>query len=216
MIQWCNTLSDLRSKGSPVDHIIVLLHAGNEHFQYPNPWLQRLCRFLVDQGASAVICQHSHVAGTYEIYRDGVIVYGQGNFAYGRDNECHSKEGFLTKLYLTRKSLRFEFIPYVRTNIGLRRMGADEKTRFESEVDARSAILNSPEELNKRWREFVEARRENYFGGVAIRSRLLRGLMRRLGLLTWWARKYRNLPLLNYVRCESHREALTALLSEEL
>ena len=35
-------------------------------------------RFIIEQGARMVICQHSHCAGCYEKYQNGHIIYGQG------------------------------------------------------------------------------------------------------------------------------------------
>jgi poly-gamma-glutamate synthesis protein (capsule biosynthesis protein) len=64
------------------DYLIVLLHGGNEGYPLPSPRLMDTCRFLVEQGAKAVICQHSHCVGCCEDYRGGHIVYGQGNFVF--------------------------------------------------------------------------------------------------------------------------------------
>ena len=43
-----------------VDYVIVLYHGGKEHYRYPSPRLQKVCRRLIDKGANVVICQHSH------------------------------------------------------------------------------------------------------------------------------------------------------------
>ena len=64
------------------DYLIVILHAGNEGYPYPSPRLMETCRFLVEQGAGAVICHHSHCAGCWEEYGGGYIAYGTGNFIY--------------------------------------------------------------------------------------------------------------------------------------
>jgi poly-gamma-glutamate synthesis protein (capsule biosynthesis protein) len=58
------------------DYVIVLLHCGKEHYPYPSPKLQKTCHFMVEEGANAVICQHSHCTGCYEDYAGGHIVYG--------------------------------------------------------------------------------------------------------------------------------------------
>jgi poly-gamma-glutamate synthesis protein (capsule biosynthesis protein) len=66
------------------DRLIVLFHGGKEYCKYPSPALQESCRFMAEQGADAVICQHSHCVGSYEVYRNRLIVYGQGNFVFDR------------------------------------------------------------------------------------------------------------------------------------
>ncbi len=41
---------------------------------------------MVECGADAVICQHSHCIGCYEQYEGGHIVYGQGNLHFVKPN----------------------------------------------------------------------------------------------------------------------------------
>ena len=64
------------------DYVIVLYHGGKEHYRYPSPNLQKVCRKLVEKGADLVVCQHSHCIGCEEKYQGGTIVYGQGNFLF--------------------------------------------------------------------------------------------------------------------------------------
>lgn len=45
-------------------------------FQSVTPRVQRLCRFLVEWGTSAVIVQHPHALGGWEEYHGAWIVYG--------------------------------------------------------------------------------------------------------------------------------------------
>lgn len=40
------------------DYVIVLYHGGKEYYRYPSPYLQKICRKLVDKGADLVITQH--------------------------------------------------------------------------------------------------------------------------------------------------------------
>ena len=69
-----------------LDHLIVFIHGGKEHYNLPTPKLQKLARFYADYGASAVICQHTHIVGCYEIYNKIPIFYGQGNFIFNNPN----------------------------------------------------------------------------------------------------------------------------------
>ena len=48
------------------DYVIVLYHGGKEHYRYPSPNLQKVCRKLVEKGADLVVCQHSHCIGCEE------------------------------------------------------------------------------------------------------------------------------------------------------
>jgi len=66
VIDFVRNINEHRSE---FDKLIVLVHGGNEHYQYPRPGLMDICRFYVEQGASAVICQHSHCVGCMETYQ---------------------------------------------------------------------------------------------------------------------------------------------------
>ena len=37
------------------DYVIVLYHGGKEHYRYPSPYLQKVCRKIVDKGADIVV-----------------------------------------------------------------------------------------------------------------------------------------------------------------
>lgn len=93
---------NLQASRAVCDYLVVLLHGGDE-FCVPSPRLQNTCRFLIEQGASAVIVQHPHLLGGYEDYGGGHIVYGQGALvmdeAIYRDRPSFH-EGFLVKLTL--------------------------------------------------------------------------------------------------------------------
>lgn len=46
----------IRSLKDKCDYLIVLYHAGKEHYRYPSPYLQKVCRKMVEKGADLVIC----------------------------------------------------------------------------------------------------------------------------------------------------------------
>jgi len=214
LMRLVETVGRVRSSQKPLDYLIVLLHAGNEYYHYPSSWLQRLCRFLIDQGAAAVICQHSHVAGTYEEYNGGLIVYGQGNFIFGRSSGRSGPEGFLVELRLGTNPvlLRYDFIPFFQTASGLRRMTPAEDSEFRRVMAERNEALKSPQLLEERWREFVLTRKYDVLRRLKSQPRLLHGLLRRLDLTSWWYRRYNPGPPLNYVQCESHRQLSISVL----
>lgn len=214
LIRFVELMEELRTFEDPIDHLVILLHAGNEYYEYPSPWLQRLCRFLIDQGASAVICQHSHVAGTYEFYRDRLIVYGQGNFVFGRKGGRYGREGFVVKLTLKKERTleNVELIPFLHIETGLRRMTPEEESGFLAQLEERNDILKSPKQLEQMWRAFVGSRKHAMLSRLTGLPRLMSGVVRRLGLTDWWFDRYDFGPSLNSVQCESHRQVLITLL----
>lgn len=64
------------------DYLILLPHAGLEHFDYPLPELRSIYRHFINIGADTVIGNHPHVPQPWENYGDGIIVYSLGNFVF--------------------------------------------------------------------------------------------------------------------------------------
>lgn len=68
------------------DFLIVIPHAGCEHFDYPLPEIRTLYRHFVSMGADAVIGGHPHVPQCWETYHNKPIVYSLGNFCFDKYN----------------------------------------------------------------------------------------------------------------------------------
>lgn len=69
------------------DYLVVLPHAGLEHFTQPLPELLTLYRHFIDMGADAVIGAHPHVPQPWETYKNKPIVYSLGNFCFDRESK---------------------------------------------------------------------------------------------------------------------------------
>jgi poly-gamma-glutamate synthesis protein (capsule biosynthesis protein) len=74
---------DVRIARGHADHVVVSLHArsdaGSDFFFYPSVRHQRVCRSLLAEGASAVLCHHVHALQGIEVHRGGLIAYGLGS-----------------------------------------------------------------------------------------------------------------------------------------
>jgi poly-gamma-glutamate synthesis protein (capsule biosynthesis protein) len=203
------------------DFLVVLIHGGNEFFPYPRPSLRDACRFLVEQGADAVICQHSHRAGCYETYGGGHILYGQGNLLFDRPDAPDGwYEGLLVTLELERpRSSKLSLVPICqsRPSPGVRRMPEPRATEFLSEIGRRSDEIRDDAFVHERWNEFCEGMRTHYLRRLGSPNRAFRALDRLTGFTRYF---YSRTPLqaehLNLFRCESHREALINILSRGL
>lgn len=77
------------------EYLIVLYHAGIEHFRYITPTDQKACRKMVDKGADLVVMQHTHCINCEEDYNGGKIIYGQGNFIFEKSKEECWQTGML-------------------------------------------------------------------------------------------------------------------------
>jgi poly-gamma-glutamate capsule biosynthesis protein CapA/YwtB (metallophosphatase superfamily) len=213
---------NVREHSTEFDYLIVLIHGGNEHFRYPRPSLVQICRFFVEEGADIVLCQHSHCVGCVEMYKDGYIVYGQGNFIFDSPEAPDSwREGGLIFISLD-QDLRssIEFVPIVQKS-GVPGAWSLEGTERQATLDAivkRSHALQDSNALERLWSDYCAAHKSQYLRQLGSRSRFARGVDRLTGYIQYgyalsWASRANHL---NLVRCESHREALIHILSKGL
>lgn len=79
---WDPLLHAVRTAASASDVTIVTLHAGPNWVPSgtPGPAQQSLAHALVDAGATVVHTTSSHHVLPIERYRDGLVLYGQGDF----------------------------------------------------------------------------------------------------------------------------------------
>lgn len=213
-------LDRLRNLKARCDFIIVLYHGGIEYYAYPSPGLQKTCRALIRNGADVVLCQHSHVIGSYESYLDGHILYGQGNTTFGyRAGNIGWNTGLAVEIKLiSQKKKKFElkFHPIGCSSDGRIDFLSSECSRIcVDALDDRSKKMRDPNFVVKAWLEFcnISSRQHLPFalgwGIWLIRAnRVLKGR-----LVRWLYSRRRIKVILNVLRCTSHREViLTSLL----
>ena len=200
------------------DYLIVLFHGGKEHYPYPSPNLQKTCRFMVEEGANAVICQHSHCAGSYEFYQNAHIVYGQGNLVFDKYPTRHKKwhQGFLVKLEISKTDSCMEIIPFEQFNEipNVRKLKGEINEKFLFEIDKRSEAILDPEFVSMRWGEFCQINKYSYISRLRGHNRFLRYLNRKIHFTDYAYANNVQLAIRNMVECETHREVIIELLKE--
>ncbi|MHC1765395.1 MAG: CapA family protein [Verrucomicrobiia bacterium] len=200
------------------DWLVVLLHGGVQHFPFPTPDLQKTCRFLVEEGATAVICQHSHCPGCYEIYQGKPIIYGQGNLI--AESQCKHgiswHQGFLVLLSLRagEEYPSLQLVPYLQSYDapGARLMTAEEEALFREGLERRCLVVLSDEAVAEQWVEYCNQHRRSYISQLRGYGYFLRRLNQRSGFGERVISAGAARRMLNAVRCESHREALITVL----
>lgn len=66
-----------------VEYTIACLHMGTEgHYETTDVQVE-LCRYAIDAGFGSVYCTHAHRLQPAELYGDGIIFYGLGNWIFG-------------------------------------------------------------------------------------------------------------------------------------
>lgn len=206
-LNFLNCLSEIEKYAKLVNYVVVLLHGGIEKYEYPTPDLQYLARKMISSGASYVLCQHSHIVGTYEDYLKGTIVYGQGNMYFDYEENTIARTGLLISIILSPTGSRHEFIPIER-NTGVLCVNGTSDTIL-NEFETRSKKITETDYIVSRFREYVISngahRMYQLFGfsrGFRYIDKVLRGffLKRRISRNAYCIR--------NMIECESHREVI--------
>jgi len=209
---------ELEEQQGAYDVLIVLLHGGAEHYPYPTPDLQKTCRFLVECGASAVVCQHSHCAGCHEYYRGKPIVYGQGNFFFPKTQSMTEpwSQGLLLKLCFNMDSnsnkVKMELFPTLQTVSTVREMPLEMKTRFLKDYNIRSNNVIDENFVRDRWTEWCMVKMDQYIPLLLGYGRIRRRIYRLLRKKCLERNQRRFLVMKNIVSCETHRETIQMIL----
>lgn len=202
------SLDHVESLKKETDYVIVLYHGGKEHYRYPSPYLQKVCKRLVDKGADLVVCQHTHCIGCEEKYKEATIVYGQGNFLFDDSDSEFWQTSLLIELD---ENFKISYIPIVKSDNKVRI--ADEKRKQEilAGFYKRSEEIKKPGFINKSYATFAERMEKEYlhrFSGAFGRNIFVRalnkftsyGFMKKLYPVT------SKVAIENALDCEAHRE----------
>jgi len=199
------------------DHLVVLVHGGNEYYPYPRPDLRELCQFLIDQGAKTVVCQHSHCAGCYESYQGGHIVYGQGNLVFDeRSSRACEQEGFLVALEIAGDgAARMRPLPFFQSPLTPGPDTDDAKAApFLRHLEERSQAILEPGFVEQQWKKFCRENSDRYLSLLQGYGWRVRQWDRRLRFLRFFRSKKQMQMWLQLLRCESHRAALIGILKD--
>lgn len=207
---------DLRDK---CDYLIVLYHGGKELYRYPSPYLQKVCRKIVDKGADLVICQHSHCIGCKELWNSGMIVYGQGNFLFDYSESIYWQTGLLVEVEFDRvdgSRPSVSFIPLKKVGYSVK-YAKEDKKNILLDFEKRSEMIKNYKFVEEEYRKFANQSIDNYlsvFRGEGYRSIFYKILNKVSGhrlnryIINKKYSKKILLALENFIECEAHRELL--------
>lgn len=196
------------------DYLIVLYHGGKEYYQYPSPYLQKVCRKMVEKGANLVICQHSHCIGCEEKYLDGVVVYGQGNFLFDKSTHYLAQTSLLIRI---NDDFSISYIPLRKEKNTVRIATEEDKRKIYEEFCQRSNRIMEHGFVTSQYTRYAEKTLDDYLLSVGNNThnswlyrainRLTKQKLKKIVLRT----KYKSLNCLalqNYFECEAHRELI--------
>lgn len=210
------SLDHINMLKSKCDFLIVLYHGGKEHYRYPSPYLQKVCRKIVQKGADLVVCQHSHAIGAYEKFEESTIIYGQGNFIFNRDvNECWDTS-LIIRLSINNK-VSLDYLPILRTNKGISLAKGKEAKKILDGFFGRSSDILNEDFVETRYQQFGEERINSYLRNFSSYGKWISMIDRKLLNNYLLKRKYNKKKLLilqNFIECEAHRELLLKGITE--
>lgn len=211
------SLDHIHNLKNQCDYIIVLYHGGKEHYRYPSPYLQKVCRKMVQKGADLVICQHSHCIGCFENYEGSTIVYGQGNFVFDHSDSEYWQTSLLIKVEI-KDEINIKYIPIIKKENVIRlaegKVGEEILKAFNKRSEEILEEGFIKEQYIKLSRKSMENYLRNFSGFGKWLSRVDRYLLRG-NLIKSKYNKKKLLAVQNYVECEAHRELLLAGLKGE-
>ncbi|MEH2957570.1 CapA family protein [Candidatus Merdisoma sp. JLR.KK006] len=215
-----NSFDDVRTSSNDCDYQIVLFHGGRENYRYPSPQLKKICNKFVDCGADLVVCQHSHCIGCYENYKQGCIIYGQGNFLFDYNDREEWQTGILVEILFCNNTKQVRVYPIQKENNKIAFVREDKlKNEIIDGFIERTENIKEDDFLKKEYISFSKQQSDILLlrGIMGINNRLILGLNKvlRNRILRCLFQMKRNRRLLNYLRCESIRESILLLLKEE-
>lgn len=193
------------------DFVIVLYHGGKEHYRYPTPRLQRICRKIAQKGADLVVCQHSHCVGCKEEYNGSTIVYGQGNFLF----DSSKSEFWQTSLLVNAEfddSMHISYVPICKHDNVIRYAEEAEAKEIMQGFEERSREILIPGKLEEKLKEACEVFKKWYlycmFGGNTVFGK--NSAEYSVPQLTL----NELMHIWNYLQCEPHLELVSSIIKD--
>ncbi|MGH4118433.1 CapA family protein [Clostridium sp.] len=75
--------------------VVINFHWGMERQYYPLDQQKELAHFAIDNGADIILGHHPHVIQGIEQYKNRIIAYSLGNFAFGGNSNPTDKRTFI-------------------------------------------------------------------------------------------------------------------------
>jgi len=206
------SLDHIHDLANKCDHLIILYHGGKEHYRYPSPDLQKICRKIVDKGANLVVCQHSHCIGAFEKYNGGTIVYGQGNFLFDHSESEFWQTSLLLNVILTDGSMSVKYIPIVKQGNGVRLANKQQSEEILKGFNERSKQILDEGFVQQEYNKFADQMLNGYLTAFQGNNLFFRVLNKLSGhkLATKLYTNYSLTVIQNFVECEAHRELVLA------
>lgn len=110
-----HVVEDIKSAKKISDLVLVSMHWGRESTTELRDYQKSIGRAAIDAGASVVMGHHPHILQAVEHYKDGIIMYSLGNFAFGSYSQKVDSSVVAQAYFKNKKLVKMQFWPiYVR------------------------------------------------------------------------------------------------------
>lgn len=195
------------------DLLIVIFHGGIEHYRFPTPNLQKICRKMIDKGAWLVTCQHSHCIGTYEDYNNGKIIYGQGNFLFDEDELEMHQTAILLQLDI-QDIVNISFIPVKKDKECVKLADDREKVEILSAIEKRHELIKNEKNIYKLFQELCQKKQVENYNVLLCYNKLFK-LINKITLGAFYTNlfnKFNKLRILNHLESNALQEVLIEIM----
>ena len=202
------------------DYVVVIVHGGHEHFQYPSLRMKKLYRFFVESGADAVVNHHQHCYSGSEYYRGKPIIYGLGNFCFDHPKKRGGiwNEGYMVILDITDSKIKYELIPYVQCDLKpiVELMDGDKLQNFRVSFQSISETIADDERLYAVNQEFIKRRSSALLTPFTPYFNEYVQLAAARHFIPFLIPKKKLAKMLGVIQCESHRDILIESMKDKL
>lgn len=208
----------IKAARSNSDYVLVFVHGGVEHFQLPTPVMVKNYRFLIEMGADMVVNSHQHCFSGYETYQGKPIVYGLGNFFFDNDSKIVSQwnEGYMALIEEKDKHFNITTIPYLQGMENTTISVLNDTQVFNQRIDIINNKIQSFDKLASEFDNYVNKNKRallSYFEPYTSRVALK---LYRMNLLPSLLTNQKKVLILNRLRCESHQQVYSKIMSQSL
>lgn len=214
----CHRIKEAKEQGA--QHVIVIVHGGHEHWQYPSPRMKKWYRFFVENGADAVVNHHQHCYSGYEVYHGKPIFYGLGNFCFDHPKKRGGiwNEGYMVILDITEDGIGYELIPYKQCDEtpSVELMTGPHKQTFEQMVKAISNTIEDERLLGEKYKEFLNHKSKTIITSFTpYNSEYVRAAVGRRWI-PYLIPRNKMAEMLDFISCEAHRDLLIEVMQKKI
>ncbi len=197
-----------------IGKVVVLYHGGIEYYRYPSPLLRKKCLKMAEAGADVVLCQHSHLIGSMENYKNSFILYGQGNTVFGYRKNSTTWNNGLAVYYDTNKGVTLDVT--IAKEDGIYTAEESFKQYILEDLKNISNNINN-EFINNEWESFCNKKKDLYYPMLFGKNRIFNKLNRLFKgkLINLFINKKKKMTTMNLIRCDAHNEVIETLLEKD-